>query len=214
MQASLLDVDPHTRRAFDYYPTPPWMTLALWHRMPVWLGVHPYYVLEPCAGRGAIAEVLRRQNYVGHVETNDLDPSTPSDTHLDAARPEYWDAIRARTHNRPEWGVTNVPFELANTIVPLAVRSLSLFATILRLSWLEPTEGRQTFLQSHPPSRLIVLPRHDFRGNGSTDSVTSAWFIWDHADTDGKIEVVTKSERDRLIAEMEEANAETSHEPQ
>lgn len=199
-QQTLLERDPSVRRAFDYYPTPGWMTLALWHRMPVWLGTSFYYVLEPCAGQRAIADVLQPQKHVMHVETNDLDPSTPCDTHLDAARPEYWADIRTRTHNRPDWGVTNVPFDVANHIVPLAVQSLSLFATILRLSWLEPTESRAAFLKEHPPNHLIVMPRHDFKGRGATDSVTSAWFVWRRGDRHQQIDIVTKDERDELIA--------------
>jgi hypothetical protein len=47
------------------------------------------------------------------------------------------------------------------------------------------------------------MPRHDFRGNGKTDSVSAAWFIWDKSRGGGLcrpgIEVVTKGERDRLM---------------
>jgi hypothetical protein len=187
------------RTAFDYYPTPRWMTEALWQRMSVWSGTGNHYVLEPCAGRLAIASVLRGRNRVLHVESNDLDPSTPCDTHLDSARPEYWDAIRQRRHNRPDWGVTNVPYNLADAIVPLAVASLDVFATVLRLSWLEPTAGRAAFLSAHPPTRVIVLPRYSFKGNRKTDSVTSAWFVWQRGVKSQGIEIVTKAERDALI---------------
>jgi hypothetical protein len=200
-QDTLLEVDPQARRAFDYYPTPSWMTRALWNRMPVWLGNRYHYVLEPCAGQRAIADVLRPEPFVLHVETNDLDPSTPCDTHLDAARPEYWQAIRARTHNMPDWGITNVPFDVADQIVPLAVRSLALFATVLRLSWLEPTAARAEFLKAHPPTKLLVMPRHDFKGRGQTDSVTSAWFVWAKGYQTSGIDIVTKAERDELIAQ-------------
>lgn len=196
-QQPLLNVDPAARRAFDYYPTPAWMTLALWERMPVWLGRGQYYLLEPCAGQLAIANVLRSKPHVLHVETNDLDPSTPCDSHEDAARPEYWEALRRRTHNRPDWGITNVPFDVADRIVPLAVESLQVFATILRLSWLEPTAARAEFLSYRPPTNVIVMPRHDFKGRGQTDSVTSAWFVWG-GESRG-VEVVTKQQRDELI---------------
>jgi len=69
-------------------------------------------------------------------------------------------------------------------------------AFLLRLSWLEPTAARQDFLNQYPPKRLIVLPRHDFRGSGQTDSVTSAWMVWGHVEPG--IDVVTKAERDAL----------------
>lgn len=197
-QGVLLETDPAARRDFDYYPTPAWMTEALWSRLD---GLGFYYILEPCAGQRAIANVIERKPHVMHVETNDLDQSTPCDTHLDVARPNYWAAMRERTHNRPDWGITNLPYDVADAIVPLAVQSLELFATVLRLSWLEPTQARADFLAAHPPTRLIVLPRHDFKGRGSTDSVTSAWFVWERGKTAQRIEVVTKSERDALIAD-------------
>ena len=190
-QPPLLDVDPHTRRAFDYYPTPSWMTRALINR------VHPFAVLEPCAGAGAIADVFRANGHA--VVTNDLDLSRDTDYHLDATRPDAWDQFAAA---QCMWAVTNLPFDLADMIVPLAVERIHTFATILRLSWLEPTAARQRFLSKHPPATLIVLPRHDWRGNGSTDSVTSAWFIWEQGRSSATrgIEVVTKDERDELIA--------------
>jgi len=192
-QQPLLDVDPATRRAFDYYPTPAWMTRALLRR------VHVFDVLEPCSGENAIADVLRASQM--RVVTNDLDPSRPSDFHLDMTRRESWELLTyPYVDKQIYWGVTNLPFDVADAIVPLAVEHLNHFATILRLSWLEPTAARARFLAKYPPSRLIVLPRHDWRGNGSTDSVTSAWFVWDEGSGRKGIDVVTKDERDELIA--------------
>ncbi len=195
MQQPLLEVDPQTRRAFDYYPTPAWMTKALLRRM------RPFDVLEPCSGENAITDVLRAAG-VETVYTNDLDPSRPAKTHLDMTRRDSWELF-ASMQVRPYWGVTNLPFDLADVIVPLAVAHLQCFATILRLSWLEPTVARQRFLEKHPPCTLIVMPRWDFKGRGQTDSVTSAWFIWEQGRSSATrgIEIVTKDERDELIAE-------------
>jgi hypothetical protein len=188
----LFDVDPAARRAFDYYPTPAWMTRSLLRRVSL------FDVVEPCAGDGAIARVLRGAGI--RVLTNDLDQQWPTDWHEDATKEAFWECLSGYAW-RPYYGVTNVPFNLADRIVPLAVNYLPWFATILRLSWLEPTAARAPFLKAHPPSRVIVLPRHDFRGNGATDSVTSAWFIWDDNQVGKRgIEVVTKEERDELIA--------------
>lgn len=191
-QQPLLDVDPHARRAFDYYPTPSWMTRALINR------VRPFDVLEPCSGLDAIADVFRAKGQ--NPVTNDVNPETPAHWHLDATEENTWVQLM---ESRPMWGVTNLPFDLADAIVPLAVRYLPYFATILRLSWLEPTAARQRFLAANPPRTLIVLPRHDWRGNGSTDSVTSAWFVWEQGRSSATrgIEIVTKDERDELISQ-------------
>jgi hypothetical protein len=101
--------------------------------------------------------------------------------------------------------VSNPPFNLAEAIVPLALEHARIgVAMVLRLSWFEPTLDRADFLKQHPPA-LINMPRHDFRGDGKTDSVTSAWFIWladDGARQFGRFpnDVVTPDERDELIA--------------
>lgn len=190
-QQPLLDVDPTVRRAFDYYPTPVWMTKALLRR------VHPFDVIEPCAGDGAITRVLEASG--ARVVTNDIDLRWSTDWHMDATREDFWQTVEG-CFWRPMWGVTNLPFDLADVIVPLAVKHLPHFATILRLSWLEPTAARQRFLAEHPPRTLIVMPRWDFKGRGQTDSVTSAWFIWEKGRSSATrgIEIVTKDERDEL----------------
>lgn len=192
-QATFLEHDPSVRRAFDYYPTPAWMTQALIKR------VHPFDVLEPCAGDGAIARVFVADRK--RVFTNDIDPRWKTDWHMDATSDDFWEAVRT-SYWKSYWGVTNVPFDLADVIVPLAVKTLPCFATILRLSWLEPTKARQRFLAANPPRTVIVMPRWDFKGRGQTDSVTSAWFVWEQGRSSATrgIEIVTKDERDELIA--------------
>lgn len=194
-QQPLLEVDPSVRRAFDYYPTPAWMTRALIKR------VHPFDVLEPCSGENAITDVLTAHG--ASVVTNDLDTSRPSNFHLDMTKRFSWELLTYPfMEKRIYWGVTNVPFDLADVIVPLAVEHLQCFATILRLSWLEPTRARQIFLKEHPPCTVIVMPRWDFKGRGQTDSVTSAWFIWEQGRSSATrgIEVVTKDEMRALQA--------------
>jgi hypothetical protein len=200
-QAPLFDVDPQARRAFDWYATPRHQTRALLAREAVFGPV-----LEPCVGDGAIVSVLQKNvSPQLQVITNDIDPGWMADSHLDITRPETWDQFGP-------WRecVTNFPFNVADQVVPLAHERLQpggLLAVILRLSWLEPTgeEGddfiRGNWLDKHPPHRLIVLPRHDYRGNGKTDSVTSAWFCWYGSSGARGISVVSKAERDRYIAE-------------
>jgi len=188
-QIPLLEVDPAARRDFDYYPTPAWMTHALIKRYCV------LDVVEPCSGYDAIADVLRDVNGTD-VVTSDLNPATPAHWHLDATQEDTWAQLAA---SQMRWCVTNPPFNQADQIVPLAVKYYQHVAMMLRLSWLEPTEARARFLDEHPPDGLIVLPRHGWRGSGSTDSVTSAWFVWDGG-ASRHIEIVTKAERDELIA--------------
>lgn len=186
-------VTPGERRAFDFYPTPGWMTHALLLRLP---SLAAYTVLEPCSGNGDIVRVLEGAGAT--VVTNDFDPQRPALSHLDAGEPRSWDFWKRK---KPEWVITNPPFDQAARIVPLALEHASRgVAMLLRLSWLEPTDERGDLLRGNTPKRLIVMPRYSFRQNGSTDNVTSAWFVWDKRIQWGGLSIVTRGERDGLIA--------------
>jgi len=155
------------RRAFDFYPTPQWATEELLNRLPV-----QGRVLEPCCGDGAIASALQGRDGCELV-TNDVDPRWPADWHQDARDEGFWQAV-----GECDWVVTNPPFSVASDILPLAYRHAKAVAMLLRLSYLEPCEGRAGWLAAHPPDQLLVLPRISFTGNGKTDSVTCAWMVW------------------------------------
>jgi hypothetical protein len=55
-------------------------------------------------------------------------------------------------------------------------------AFLLRLSFLEPTNGRAAWLQAHEAelSHLLIFgsPRPSFTDDGRTDSATVAWMVW------------------------------------
>ena len=165
-----------TRRERDFYPTPAWATEILLDRVMV-----SGSVLEPCAGQGHIANALRRGRRRVEVVTNDVDPRLTADFHLDALFDEF------ATKFKVDWIISNPPFNLADLIVPRCLEMAEWgVAMLLRLSWLEPTKARGSFLEKNPPSTLIILPRISFTGDGSTDSVTTAWFVWDRMQCNGQ----------------------------
>lgn len=182
------------RRPLDFYPTPAWATRVLLDRLPQLRG----RVLECCSGKGDISNALAERNSVTVIE-NDIDVRCASDFHLDATDPLTWQRINE--HAGPfDWVVSNPPFSLAAKIVPraqaYAVRGM---AMLLRLSYLEPCMDRVEWLQRHDEqSRVIVLPRISFTGDGKTDSVTAAWLVV--GDVAHGWEVVSKSEAAQLQA--------------
>ena len=166
------------RRTLDSYPTPGRLTQALLASVLI-EGV----VLEPCAGAGRIVEVLQASPAVRGVLANDID--------LDFGRGGY-DATdpNAGIWRHPvDWVVTNPPFNQAMPILANAWDAAQEgVALLLRLSFLEPTNGRGAWLDAHAGylSDLIVFgsPRPSFTGDGRTDSATVAWMVWRRRWTD------------------------------
>lgn len=164
-----------TRRKLDAYYTLAPVVKALTARVNI---TGP--VLEPCCGGGVISDL-----FPGCL-TNDIDPDVPARWHEDATQPEFWDrfsdGMGIYGPHEVDWVVTNPPFNQAFPILEHAWEHARLgVAMLLRLSFLEPTNGRGPWLQVHSGQMtdLIIFgsPRPSFTGNG-TDSVTTAWMVW------------------------------------
>jgi hypothetical protein len=134
--------------------------------------------LECCAGEGGIADVLETLPGV-IVLRNDVDATMPR-LHwtYDVTNHLAWQRI---SKQRPvAWVISNPPFNQAARIIPLAyAHAVVGIAMLLRLSYLEPTKDRGAWLNAHPLTDMIVLPRISFTGDGKTDSVTCAWMVWE-----------------------------------
>jgi hypothetical protein len=170
------------RRANDFYPTPSWATEQLLAR--VWIGG---VVLEPCHGAGDITRVLQTHSHLDALHTNDLDQKFEAHHHFDATDRSFWRCFPRGI----DWTVTNPPFSEAQAILPLAYEHSSLgVAMLLRITYLEPCKGRAGWLKEYPPSRLLVLPRISFTGDGDTDLATCAWFVWEKGYATQVIEVI------------------------
>lgn len=157
------------RRLNDFYPTPSWATRELLSRVHI-----KGSVIEPCAGAGDIVAPLCDESRITLVDTNDLDRNHVAKMHEDATDQRWWAGL-------PEfdWVITNPPFSVAHKILPLAFEYAKTgVAMLLRITYLEPCEGRSAWLNQYPPDGLIVLPRISFTGDGDTDSATCAWMIW------------------------------------
>lgn len=174
------------RKANDFYPTPAGATKTLLKLYPGISGV----VWECCTGAGDITNVLK-EGSDRTVITNDIDQSKDADYHVDLSTPIGWFALLQELPS-PDWIVTNPPFCHAPGMVPLAYEHAQIgIAMLLRLTFLEPCDNRIDFLSHHPPTKLIVLPRISFTGDGGTDSVCTAWMIWDKRETGRDIIIIT-----------------------
>ncbi|MBD2535953.1 hypothetical protein H6G97_44160 [Nostoc flagelliforme FACHB-838] len=165
-----------TRHPLNFYESPSWFTTELLRHVPL-SGV----IGEPCVGDGAIASLLQAWPYTERIWTNDIDADKPADYHLDATLSQSWDSL-------PEcdWICTNPPYsEFAAPIIKNAFAKARVgVAAFLLTSFLEPCDDRADFLQQHPPSLVLILPRFCFRkdkrgSRWATDNITISCFVWD-----------------------------------
>ncbi|MHC0067474.1 hypothetical protein ACWATR_32000 [Nostoc sp. UIC 10890] len=109
------------------------------------------------------------------------DPNKAADYHYDATLSQSWDSFP-----ECEWICTNPPYaEFAAPIIKNAYQKARVgVAAFLLTSFLEPCDDRAEFLQEHPPSLVIIMPRFCFRKDKrgtrwATDNVTISCFVWD-----------------------------------
>lgn len=160
------------RRANDAYYTPAWMTRALLANVPEIGG----QIIEPCAGDLSIARVLRDEGRLD-VYTNDIDTTCDTDSYFDATEGAFWVLMAPDC----DWVISNTPYTMPACleIVDFAIKVAKVgVAMMLRISFKEPTQLRGPFLEANPLSRMLVMPRYSFTGNGKSDSATTAWMIW------------------------------------
>jgi hypothetical protein len=160
----------------DFYPTHKSLTHELLKRVEI-----SGKILECCSGDGAIASLFL------DCISNDFHPSNGYEQNfrLDASDPESW-----KCWLPIDWVVTNPPFSLAPSILPLALENARVgVAALLWLSYLEPCANRAQWLQECGDflSNLIILnPRPKFRSDTrGSDNVTVAWYVWQHGHQGG-----------------------------
>lgn len=182
-----------TRRPLDYYPTDPALTRVMLNRMELPKGLR---ILEPSAGDGAIANVLREEGF--DVITNDIDPQWGCDHTSDFLDPRMeWDGIDAI--------IGNPPYSHAPAFIRRALQVSDLVVMLLRLTFLEPCDNRRGLVRGM--SRCLVLQRcpfTDFTGGGG-DSTTVAWCGWDGEGRTRRgpdVEVVYKDEIERAAGQL------------
>lgn len=171
------------RVEYDYYPTPKPLTRLLLKNVPE----IPALCFEPCAGQGAISDVLResgREVFEWDLQWERHGAYNPPLNACDATDPYFWWYWPKNNAAEKDWAtVTNPPFSEASKILPLAYESSPWgVAFLLRLSYLEPAGDRAKWLQDHADNLryfIPVNPRPQFRRNSKgTDSSTVAWCVW------------------------------------
>jgi hypothetical protein len=164
----------HAARGFDLYETPPIAVEAL-------LAVEnlPHWIWEPCAGRGAIAKMLRDRSHAvvcsDLTQYDDFPLHFVGDFMLQTKAPVGCDAI-----------VTNPPYQIATEFTQHALDLVPRVYLLLRLAFLESIR-RTDILEKRGLARVHVfrrrLPRmhrDGWDGPRASSAIPFAWFCWDH----------------------------------
>ena len=147
----------------DHYETPRYtlMSLINHHKLN-------YPILEPCAGHGSIANILKLN---GEVITNDID--------LDMECDYNFDYLCWNPGNKFNTILTNPPFNLAEQIIKKSIQDLNIGGEaimLLRLDFLG-TEKRRQFWKNHPTKHIYALSKRP-RFIRSGDSNEYGWYVW------------------------------------
>ncbi len=163
------------RHHLDFYESPSWFVTEMCKHVHI-----EGTVLEPCSGEGAIASLLQHHPDITDVYTNDIDFDKPADFHFDATLPESWQQLPAT-----DWVITNPPFgdKAASVVINAYNHAKKGIVMFLLGSFLEPCEDRANFLEQHPPTHVLSLPRYCFRKDKlgkrwATDKGGINCFVW------------------------------------
>lgn len=167
-------------RALDFFPTPPWATRALVEDVLLWqlLGDRPS-VWEPAAGAGHMSRVLAE--YSDHVFASDV-----ADYGQNFVIGSFvgQGADVAHCPVKPDWIITNPPFNLALEFIDRALdEAKEGVALLVRSVWAEGGQRYQRLFKDRPPSMIAQfcerVPMVAGRWDPKASTATSyAWFIW------------------------------------
>jgi hypothetical protein len=165
-------------RGFDLYETPPIAVEGL-------LAVEnlPHWIWEPCAGRGAIASVLRDRGHAvicsDLIQYDDFSLHFVGDFMLQTKAPIGCNAI-----------ATNPPYQIATEFARHALDLAPRVYLLLRLAFLESIRRteileRRGLAHVHVfRRRLPMMHRDGWKGPRASSAIPFAWFVW-HRDHRG-----------------------------
>jgi hypothetical protein len=162
--------------ALDFFPTPPWATRALFRHVLSAIGADTIGIAwEPACGEGHMAEVVT-EFAGGQVVASDIFDYGYGQAPVDFVNDEPL--------ARPEWIITNPPFNLA---CEFTLRALDLasegVAMLARTTWIESKGRYEKLFRDRPPTLYAPfverVPMVKGRWDPAASTATSyAWFIW------------------------------------
>ena len=160
----------NARRALDFYPTPPDVTVALMR----FLNLPPSKIWEPACGDGSMAEAIK---HFGHeVLATDIRNTGYGISGMDFLE----------NHGQHDAVITNPPFNLSEKFIVHALRQAKLVAMLLKSQYWHARK-RAALFESTPPAFVLALTwRPDFMNGerGGAPTMECLWTVWIAGNTD------------------------------
>ena len=164
--------------SLDLFPTPPWAVRAFCEEV---INCEGRTVWEPACGYGHMARPLGE--YFETVFASDIHPYADGQPVGNfVARPGSIDAISPPF--KPDWIVTNPPFNLACEFALTALeRATEGVAMLCRSTWAESAKRYEALFRDTPPAVIaqyservpMVKGHYDPKASSATGY---AWFVW------------------------------------
>lgn len=172
------------RSPADFYPTPPYCVVRLLEAMTGPDSLPGGKWLEPCAGDGAIIKVIRRLRKDDDIDAVEIREECRPNLQENADNVYIYDFVSKAGELPPAVSpptysvvITNPPFSIAMEVIQRSMKFAPIVIMLLRMNYLE-SEDRCEFMRKHCPDLYVLPNRPSFAGDGSTDSITYAWFVW------------------------------------
>ena len=140
-------------------------------------------VLEPSAGNGNIAEVVKN-NGKNTITSVELRSEEVENLRAVSSEVVIGDFLEFKTDEKFDYIIGNPPYSLAQEFLEKCFEiayEKTRIIMLLRTNFLE-SKKRYGFWQKHPVNALYVLSkRPSFTGKG-TDATSYSWFVWDGTD--------------------------------
>lgn len=164
----------NSRRALDFYPTPPQATLALMD----FLNIEKSITIWECAcGDGAMSKVI--ESYGHTVISSDI----RNDNGYGEGGISFLDE-----HKDADAVITNPPFNISDLFIRKAVKDFDLVALLLKSQYWHSKKRYALFTEYKPSYVLPLTWRPDFlnKERGGSPTMDVLWTVWQKGD------VVTK----------------------
>jgi hypothetical protein len=167
--------DKEKRRALDFYPTPPEVTVALCEflKREIAPAMRHNGCHEPACGEGHMSKVLEK--YFKKVYSTDIrDTGFGSVLDFLEATPVGWDARVC---------ITNPPFDRSEEFIRKAVKEYSVTAMLLKSQYWHAAKRQKLFEETKPAYVLPLTWRPDFlfdtRGEKkAAPTMEVLWTVW------------------------------------